>query len=453
MRKRAILALLLVVVLAMTASCKLIVKDAEVDRQTVIAEVAGQQIIKQDVETEVASVMNMQAYYYYQYGLNYDPADSKNIQAARNTAVENLILDIVLKQKEQEMGIALTDEEIAALQTELDTTYAGYVDTIRTSYFAESELTGEELDTAVMQMTEQMYGTKDALLESKKAEAVYQKLKDTVVADVAVTDEEVQNEYNAGVTTAMENYGTNLPAYGQAVRAGSTVYYVPAGYRYVKNLLVLLDEEDSTAISDLSTQLSDANTQLTSVNTAMAALPEDATTDTEDQAASREGLVTQKAELEAKVADLSAQLTQRQDAAYAKKQPIIDEVLAKLAAGESFDALVEQYGEDTGMKASPAKEQGYLVCQGDTQYVTEFTTAAMQLAKVGDVSAAPVRTSYGLHLLQYASDVTPGAVPLDDLCAEVSEQLLTSKQNNQFNATTQQWVDESGAKIYMDRMN
>ena len=333
MRKRAILALLLVVVLAMTASCKLIVKDAEVDRQTVIAEVAGQQIIKQDVETEVASVMNMQAYYYYQYGLNYDPADSKNIQAARNTAVENLILDIVLKQKEQEMGIALTDEEIAALQTELDTTYAGYVDTIRTSYFAESELTGEELDTAVMQMTEQMYGTKDALLESKKAEAVYQKLKDTVVADVAVTDEEVQNEYNAGVTTAMENYGTNLPAYGQAVRAGSTVYYVPAGYRYVKNLLVLLDEEDSTAISDLSTQLSDANTQLTSVNTAIAALPEDATTDTEDQAASREGLVTQKAELEAKVADLSAQLTQRQDAAYAKKQPIIDEVLAKFDAG------------------------------------------------------------------------------------------------------------------------
>ena len=49
MRKYALLVLLMAFIVAFTSSCGLIVKDAAVDAQTVIIEVAGKTIVKADV--------------------------------------------------------------------------------------------------------------------------------------------------------------------------------------------------------------------------------------------------------------------------------------------------------------------------------------------------------------------------------------------------------------------
>ena len=46
MRKYALLVMVMALILAFTSSCGLIVKDAEVDAQTVIAEVAGTTVTK-----------------------------------------------------------------------------------------------------------------------------------------------------------------------------------------------------------------------------------------------------------------------------------------------------------------------------------------------------------------------------------------------------------------------
>ena len=452
MRKRVILALLLVVVLAVTASCKLIAKDEEVDKSTVIIQVGDTAITKQEVQNEVDSTLYMTAYQYYMYGMSYDTADAEHIRTARETAISNLTKDAVVALKVKELGTALTDDEIAALQTELDETYAGYVENVRTTYFAETELTGDDLEAAVLQKAEELYGTKDSLLASKKDAAVTQKLKDSVVADVAVTDEEIQSQYESLVNRAMQDYATQLTYYASDVSNGSTIYYVPDGYRYVKNLLIKFDEADATAITDKTTELTTAQSQLESITTALADLPEDPATDTEDQATSRASLLEQQTALQTQVQDATTQLEQLKKDAVAKIQPTIDEIQAKLTAGETFDALLEQYGQDDGMKQSPAKEQGYLVCAGLTTYVTEFTEASMALAKVGDVSA-PVQTSYGLHLIQYASEVPQGAVPLETVKDTVQQSLLTSKQDTLYNTTVDTWVSEANVKTYPERMD
>ena len=64
MRKRVILALMLVVALAVTTSCSLIVKDAEVDKQTVIIEVAGKTFTKGEVNQQVSQTLDYQEYLY-----------------------------------------------------------------------------------------------------------------------------------------------------------------------------------------------------------------------------------------------------------------------------------------------------------------------------------------------------------------------------------------------------
>ena len=185
--------------------------------------------------------------------------------------------------------------------------------------------------------------------------------------------------------------------------------------------------------------------------TSLAALPTDATTDTADQAKSRQTLTDEKTQLEKDIADLNTQLTAAKEKAYAAIQPKVDEVVAKLNAGEDFDALMAQYGEDTGMQSEPGKTDGYLVCAGDTQWVETFTTESMSLVKVGDVSQ-PFHTDYGTHIVKYVSDLAEGAVALEDIKDQISAELLTTKQDDFYQTTLSQWVKDSNAKIYKDRL-
>lgn len=454
MRKRVILTLMLAVALVVTTSCSLIVKDEEVDKQTTIIEVAGQTITKGEVNEQVEAVLDYQEYMYYLYGMSYDRTSATNISEARDTAIEGLIQEAVLNQKAAEMGLdELTDEELAEVEESAESTWQSYKESTQTIYFADTELTGDELDAAVEdKLAELGYPGKETLVENARITKVREKLRAEVVKDVAVSDEEISAEYENRKGEAMTTYGNTPSTYGSDVSSGKTIYYVPAGYRYVKNILIKLTEEDSTAISDLQSQITSKESEKSTAESSLAELGEDASADDEETAQKRAELTATQEQLAAEIADLNAQLDAAKETAYAAIQPKADEVLAKLAEGEDFDALMEEYGEDTGMQTSPAKENGYPVCAESTNWVTEFRDAAMALENIGDVSEA-VRTSYGLHIIKYVSDAEEGAVALEDVKDVIESELLSSKQDETYNATVEQWVTEANAKTYKDRLN
>ncbi len=453
MRKRIFLAILMIAALVLSTSCSLIEKDAAVDAQTVIVEVAGQTFTKSQVQTATQNTLSYQSYMYSMYGMSFDATDADTISSAQDSAINALIQNAVTEQKEQELGFTnFTDAELKDMQTTVDETYDKNVSTVKTNYFADTTLTGDDLQKAVeAKMTELGYQDKASLLDSEKSTKAEEKLKASVVKDVTVTDEEIQTEYDSKVAAAQSSYASTLSQFGTDVSNGSTIYYRPAGYRYVKNLLVKLSSDDSTKISDLQTQLTTKQSDLSTNATSIAALPTDAATDTTDQAKSRESLTSEKTQLEADIADLQTQLTAAQDTAYAAIQPKVDEIEAKLAAGTDFDALLTEYGEDTGMQSEPAKSNGYPVCAGDTNYVDDFTTNAMSLVKIGDVST-PFRTEYGIHIVKYVSDITEGAVPLADVKDATKAELLSTKQDDLYTSTVKQWVTDANAKIYKDRL-
>lgn len=455
MRKRIVLALLLVLALLATTGCSLIVKDEEVDKQTPIIEVGATVITKEMVNQQIEEVHGYMEYMYYMYGMTYDRTSDSAITSARDQAVQLLIENAVMEQKIQQLGLdQLTEEEEAQVQATADETWQTYYDSTKTFYFADTELEGEELEAAILEeMTALGYPTKESVLASARTTFTQEKLRNEAIKDVAVTQQELEDAYNANVESAKSSYQTSLSSYGTDVNNGSTIYYVPAGYRFVKNILIKLNDEDSTAISELNSQLTSKQSELATAQSSLSALGDDASSDDEETAKNRETLIATEKQLTGEITDLTKQLHAKNEEAYAAIQPTVDEVLAKLAAGEDFDTLMEQYGQDTGMQSSPAKENGYPVCAESTNWVQEFTDASMALAHVGDTSAEGVRTSYGIHILKYVSDSVEGEVGLDAVRDTLEADLLAEKQDEAYLAALDQWVAEADVKTHLDKLN
>lgn len=95
-----------------------------------------------------------------------------------------------------------------------------------------------------------------------------------------------------------------------------------------------------------------------------------------------------------------------------EKKAIADRVAERAKAGENFDDLVKEYGEDPGMEQQP---EGYYF--GEGEMVTEFYegTKALEVNGISD----PVQTSYGWHIIQ--------RLPIEDDYYETNKDQIQSK--------------------------
>ncbi|MDR0272253.1 MAG: peptidylprolyl isomerase [Clostridiales bacterium] len=123
--------------------------------------------------------------------------------------------------------------------------------------------------------------------------------------------------------------------------------------------------------------------------------------------------------------------------AYEASIPIAEvlamELWARAVAGEDFDALIAEYGEDLGMEASP---NGYSFVSG--AMVQEFEEATRNL-QIGEISE-PVRTTYGFHIiLRIEPDRNPENIsrPWWDPGPPTLEQLMSNAIVTGFDEMTQ----------------
>jgi peptidyl-prolyl cis-trans isomerase SurA len=94
----------------------------------------------------------------------------------------------------------------------------------------------------------------------------------------------------------------------------------------------------------------------------------------------------------------------------------INEISAKIKAGESFEDLARQYSDDQGS----AKSGGVLPQFGTGRMVPEFEKAAFALKNVGDISE-PIRTSYGWHIIKLLEKKPLGSY--DELQADLKNRV------------------------------
>jgi foldase protein PrsA len=107
---------------------------------------------------------------------------------------------------------------------------------------------------------------------------------------------------------------------------------------------------------------------------------------------------------------------------YPKSKAFADQLYARLKHGADFGALAKKYSADTSSAVQGGK---YLAYKGQT--VPEFDAAVFSL-KTGEISE-PVKTTYGYHIIQAVSKITPGkTTPFSKVENTIKQTLLQQKK-------------------------
>ena len=478
MKKWIALIAIMLVALVTLSGCNLIGYDEDLDNAQVVATVNDTDITKAEWKNYTEYLANYYQQYYQQYFGITMPMTDEDVAAYGDAALEQLIQSVVLQDKVKELGfdplgeedaaeveeyadsmmefyklmmryqnypdIETVEEEQERLAAEAEETPSEQVETVAT-------LTNADLDALLESDLSAQGITREYFVESRTASVQSDKIYEYATADVTVTDEQVKAEFDSKVASQKESYDATPTLYASN---STSAYYVPEGYRGVKNLLIKLTDEDQSAIDELNDTLTTAKNTLNDVNGQLEDLRAEDTSayDAETLASYNEqiaALEEQATAAQATIDETTAAVEEKTETAFAAILPKAQEVLALAQSGEDFDTLVETYGEDSGMKSEPNKTQGYPVCEGLSRYEQSFQDAAMALEKVGDVSAELVKTSYGYHILQYATDIVAGAVEYtDEIKESIHEDMLEQAQEAAYEAAVTQWVSEAEVKTY-----
>lgn len=426
MQKKAFLALLLVLSLVLSG-CTLIQKDEAVDAATEIIRLGDQVVTKGEIQNEVNYQLSYTAYYYSMFGYSYDPTSAESIASAREAVIENYKKELVSHAKIEELALdQLTDEDNEKIQLDAEKAYQENLDYIISSNYANSELSEEEIRTKAVADLEKSNYTMDTAAESAKHTLLEQKLRDYIIKDVTVTEDEVKAEYDDKVESAKTDYEEDLSSYCSDVNGGTKAYYTPAGIRMVKQILIQYGEEEKTAISDAKAK----------VTAAQAIIDNEESTDEEKTQA--------QADLEAAQAEVEAAT----EAAYASIDEAADAVIAEIEAGADWDTLMAEKTMDPGMQEGrDTAVTGYAICENMSGFDAAFVEAGMALKNIGDVSAKTRGSSDGYYIIKYVGDAVEGAIDYDSVKEEIEADLLSDKQDSTYDDTIDDWVSKAEFKI------
>lgn len=411
----------------------------------VIVEYDGGVVLLDEVMEEYAYMESM----YAQYGVDL-ASMGYDVQMKQMTA-ENLMQSAAQRAKAAELGLDQLDEEtLAGMTAEAEANFETYVTSISSQMAAEGVTEEETREQALAYLADMGYSV-EMILDSMITSYVDEQVYNYITGDVAITEEDVQATYDSLVADAEASYA-NDNTYNNARSSGETLVYNPEGYRQVKHVLVKFDDEQAAQYADLNDTLDTLNDELDAILNP-AEETEEAAEETEEAAEetteepAEEVVVRTEEEVNTDIAAAQAEI----DALYAALMPTAQEVIDKFNAGTPFAELIDAYGEDPGMTAEPTKTNGYAVAANSTTWDPAFTAGSMSIESVGGISE-PVLGSYGIHIIYYESDITPGAVALEDVRAYVEDTALNNKISDTYTTTLADWTAALNPVYHYDRL-
>ena len=401
--------------------------------QTVLAEYDGGTVTVADVIYD----FNTQWSYYYQiYAMYGMELDEETVNTLRDSCVDFAVQRAAEAAEAGKRGVALSAEEIAEAEAGAQEAY----DAAYESFLSQS--TDEDEDVRAARAEYELYATGqdfDTLLAYYTADALSTKLREQVDAEVAEPSEEsIEQAYDEHVEADEANYEGAPGSFESAMTSGTLVTWMPEGYRTVKHILVIPDESVLTPYTQAKSELDSLQTELDSLNSQLLGATDDDAAEGEE-AADPEELQAQIDAQEAAIAAAQEELAPLAEACLADVQDTLDEIRSRMDAGEDFQTLIDEYGEDPGMQNEPTASLGYYVSADSTSWDTAFRDAAMLLSNVGDVSE-PVLGMSGVHIIRYESDVTPGPVPLEDVRDQLYDEALAAAREENYAALLEGWV-------------
>ncbi len=473
MRNRFVKLASIVIMLALTLTgCSLIgvdpVMQADEDMATLVkaysvpvATYDGGVITKFDVTADYYNQYSYLYYMYSMYGYTLGETDAQNI--LKNVVEAHMNTRATLK-KADELGITLTDDEIAECESAAQASYQEAYDKAYASATGDTdELKQKNTEYTLYQQGETM----DEFVRQQEWTKIVDKVDEVTKSQISdISEDDLQTAYDTQVAEDQSTYENDLGTFETDMNdPDKLITWMPEGYRTIKHILLKVDDSVLTPVTDAYDALATAQTQLSGYQAELAkadaattaTVAPDATAEaTAEVTATSRPTSDIQADIDAKTAEiaaLEADLESKKAACIATVQDKLDEIYAKLATGASFDDLMAEYGEDPGMQADPAMTRGYLVSATSTTWDTHFRDAAMALANVGDYALTPVISSSGVHIVYYNSDVTPGAVPLSDIHDAFYAVALSNAQETYRQEQLAQWVAALNPVYTIDNFN
>ena len=510
MRKHTLkLIALMVCVLLALSGCSMIAVDPVKDAAEPVIKVNDVTLTKGELQNDFNNNVAYSSMMYSYFGLNYSV--DQIVDIVRESFVNSEVQNQVLLLKAKELGLdTFTEEEEAAFQEEFETAWSDYLASADSSIEGVEDMTDEEKLDAEIKMLESIGETRESFEKRQRNSAIVEKVHDYAIKDVEVTEEEIQTAYQEKVDADQASYSENALAFEQAVTNGTSVAWVPEGYRAVLHILLKYDEERASEVTSLNTELDEINTKLsdlaanaeadaaedTAEETAQEAAEEAAEDVTEEvteetpaedtaeetpaeetaaedtaeetpaeEEAAEETAAEEPAEeepaeepeteesLNARKAEIEARLAEIQKEFQGELQETIDDIRARAEAGEDFRTLIDEYSADTGMaQGTTGYENGYYVSAQSAIWEQSFTDGAMALENKGEVSE-PVFTTNGIHLIYYMDDVQSGAVDLETLRDGIYDEELSEKQSAVYSEALETWQSACTVKTWPDRLS
>ena len=323
--------------------------------------------------------------------------------ALRQSVISSFVATGVMQNKFNEFGLgAFTDEDNARIDELTDTLYAQGRALCVAQIAKEYGKTEQEADRYADMFMELNGYTRGYMRSQALSSFMQEKLLDYVAGDLKpLTDAEVDAYYQESfVEPSRQLYGGDIATFETEVLYGGQVsFYMPEGYRYIRQLLLPAPEDIAKQLSDNQTAREQAEARITTAANRIYGLKvlDEVSTDADAEfTAAQEAYEALEQEHEALIAQMMAHYRAE-----------IDAIREALAQGESFAEIAAQYADED----EEIPDEGYLVCKDSILYAEAFRDQAMALEHVGDVSE-PFATSLGIHIVEYASDAKGGAVAL-----------------------------------------
>ena len=453
------LAALLVVLTLVLTGCNLIGVDPimQLDEDMaklkekysgVVATYDGGEITQADVMGTFNSQYAYMSQMYAMYGMNMSGDALTNIE---QSVVENAVENVAIRKEMEARGLSLSEDKLAEIKAEAEEHYQEAYDSFLAS--AEGANDAVKAKQTEYNLYESGY-TQDAFNAMEEAAANYELIEETLRDEITeVTDEQLQAAYDEKVESDESTYSSSPASFESAMsNADTLVAWMPEGYRTVKHILVKPEDDVLSAVTDARNAVTSAETELENLRSELDALNDDEAEEAEAEEAAEEAEPTEaprtaeeiQADIdaaEANLEDLKAAAEKAEADCLASVKDKTDEIYGKIEAGEEFDALIEEYGEDPGMQNEPTKTRGYYVSSNSANWDKNFTAGAMALETIGDVSETPVISTSGVHIIRYESDVTPGAVALEDIRDAFYEDTLEDMKDDHFHDSLESWVE------------
>ena len=332
----------------------------------------------------------------------YGQAQLISSDTAYDEAIEYMIVNqLVPEARAAELGLdQFTDEELAQINAEAADYYEQQLDAYVEGMGANlSDSEKESFREELRAYWNEMGTTVESAQQTHRFNKVKARLLETM--DVVISDEEIAQVYEEQVQKDEDFFKDNILAYEYFTEyLNSDVWYVPEGYRGVLQILLYADEALCVAYED----------------------------------AVSAGVGVEEAA----------------QAIIASKQSAIDEIYARLDAGEDFVSVMLDYTQDPGMDDERIAN-GYPVHVKSTVWGEEFAAGAFseEMRQVGDVSQ-PIASKYGVHILYYLRDVPGGRIAMDDRIRESITTYLTNQKRVEILAS---WADDYEVTYNQEAIN